>query len=200
MPLGRVPTVVVGPLVLFALKGRFFGVFAAALTVLYSAIPYKTPWNAVGIVFALAICAGIAVARWRWTAAIAAAAIVLAARTDWSYARTLPSVFAVRDAIDRFPAEIPIDVYTRENLWPLPWYLRRHPTVRWFVKGVPPDAGAAPVVVLTPDAEADVAKRLYEAPPPGQRDLYVPLFEPVELRQGLRLSGYVAASLRETVR
>jgi predicted membrane-bound mannosyltransferase len=181
-----------------AWRERFFAVFAIALTAIYSAIPYKTPWCVAGILFALAICAGVTVARWRWSGVVLAAALLLAMRTEWSYVPTLPAVFSVREAVDRLAADTLIDVYTRQNLWPLPWYLRKHRRVRWYVQGVPKEAGAAAVVLMTPEVEEEVSRRLYEAPPPGQRELYVPLFEPLELRRGVRVSGYVARSLAES--
>ena len=43
--------------------------------------------------------------------------------------------------------------------------------------------------------------RLYEVPPPGERELYVSLFDrPVELRPGVELRGYVASGLLERFR
>ena len=44
-------------------------------------------------------------------------------------------------------------------------------------------------------------RKLYELPPPGQRELYVRLFErPVELRPQVEIRGYAAMSLWEKAR
>jgi len=46
--------------------------------------------------------------------------------------------------------------------------------------------------------EPALTRRLYEVPPPGQRDLYMNLFDqPVELRPGVELRGYAQLSVWE---
>jgi hypothetical protein len=46
--------------------------------------------------------------------------------------------------------------------------------------------------------EPALVRKLYERPPPGERELYVSLFErSVSLRPGVELRGYVAMSLWE---
>jgi hypothetical protein len=90
---------------------------------------------------------------------------------------------------------VPIGIYTRENLWPLPWYLRGHETVRWsgevVMEGAPP-----PIVLGSPEMEPALQKKFYEGPPPGEREMYMVLFrEPVYLRPGVEIRGYVRKSL-----
>ena len=47
-------------------------------------------------------------------------------------------------------------------------------------------------------AEAALVERLYDLPPPGERELYVGIFErPVELRPRVELRGYAARTLAE---
>jgi hypothetical protein len=95
---------------------------------------------------------------------------------------------------------MPLQIISRDNLWPLPWYLRRLSGVRWW-NGVSDEAPAAPVIVVTPDMEPALVRRLYEVPPPGQRELYMRLFErPVELRPRVELRGYAAMSLWDDFR
>jgi uncharacterized protein (TIGR03663 family) len=199
---------------------RFLAFFAAFLLLLYSAIPYKTPWCAVTIVYALAVAAGIAVARWRpvWNATWTIAAILLLTamgveawlaalpwssdpRNPWAYAQTGSGVYSIRDRIEECARAAPegnnlaIDVYTRENLWPLPWYFRAYPNVRWW-RDVSPQGRPASVVLLSPAMEEQVARKLYEGPPPGQRELYMNVFPgSVELRPGIEVRGYIAKSL-----
>jgi hypothetical protein len=95
---------------------------------------------------------------------------------------------------------MPVQVFSRENLWPLPWYLRGLSGVRWW-NGVSDEAAVAPVVLTTPELEPALVRRLYEVPPPGQRELYMRLFDaPLALRPGVELRGYAARSLWEASR
>jgi uncharacterized protein (TIGR03663 family) len=195
---------------------RFVALYALVLAVLYSAVPYKTPWCAVSLLYALALLGGAGAAMlggWRhlagvlalvWMAVLAWAAsfpFVTDPRNPWAYAHTGPGVFTIRDRVAEAARVAPegrnvaVDVFTRENFWPLPWYLRSFPQVRWW-RQVPVQGRAAPIVLLSPALEPDFARKIYESPPPGQRELYVSLFaEPVELRPNVEVRGYVAKSI-----
>jgi hypothetical protein len=95
---------------------------------------------------------------------------------------------------------MPLQVISRANLWPLPFYLRRLTAVEWWT-GVADDAKTAPVVVVTPEMEPALVRRLYDLPEPGERELYVSVFErPVELRPGVELRAYASARLWEAFR
>jgi hypothetical protein len=79
---------------------------------------------------------------------------------------------------------MPLQIVMRQNPWPLPWYLRRLTGVGWW-NGVSDAARVAPVVVVTPDLEPALVRRLYDVPPPGERELYVGVFErEMQLRPG----------------
>ena len=101
-------------------------------------------------------------------------AIPLAAdpRNPYVYAHTTRDVFEVRDRVAKVARSQPsgystgIDIFTHENWWPLPWYLRRFERVRWW-GGVPGTGRAGPIVLCSPDSEEAVARLLYEGPPPG---------------------------------
>ena len=199
---------------------RFLALYAVLLTAAYSAVSYKTPWCAVGPLYAMALLAGIgisAVPAGRRTVAIAAMAVAAIAsgtqawlaavpratdeRNQWAYAQTGPGVFTIRDSVARFSRAapegtlVPIDIYTRENLWPLPWYLREYPGVRWW-RQVSVPGRAAPIVLASPAMEEELARKLYEGPPPGRRELYMSMFpRDVELRPNVEVRGYVAKSL-----
>jgi uncharacterized protein (TIGR03663 family) len=178
----------------------FFAVYTLCLAAFYSALPYKTPWCSVSILYGLALLAGVGAgalgSRWRVgvVAAVTAAAGVLAwqawraaapyatdPRNPWVYAQTSSGVFTIRDRVQEAVSAAPegravaIDVFTRENFWPLPWYFRRYPNVRWW-RQVDPHGRAASIVLLSPEMEPDVIRKLYESPPPGERELYMNLF------------------------
>ena len=81
------------------------------------------------------------------------------------------------------------------DYWPLPWYLRFYPNVGWWSEvdfSLPP----APLILAFPIVEQDVLKKLYELPQPGQKHLYLPLFENyIELRPQVEIRGYVLKEL-----
>ena len=100
----------------------FLGTYAAVLTVLYSALPYKTPWCAAGMVHGWILTAAVGLQRAAelalapraiarepsWSAAAAQAvryAFPLAAdpRNPYAYAHTTRDVFEIRDRIRRSP-------------------------------------------------------------------------------------------------
>ncbi|HYP14921.1 MAG TPA: glycosyltransferase family 39 protein [Bryobacteraceae bacterium] len=202
------------PVLILALPGLFFPArtsflrflkwFCVLLAVIYSAIPYKTPWCVVSLIFGLALLVrGPEGRRWVYVtygAVLAACAVLAWDRAHslvhpWAYAHTTTDVFRIRDAVLRYGTKTPIGIYTRENWWPLPWYLRGNPNVRWSREVVPQGAAAA-VVLASPDMEPALQKKFYEGPPPGQRELYMNLFrEPVYLRPQVEVRGYVRKSL-----
>jgi hypothetical protein len=171
----------------------------------------------VSLLYALALLAGAGVAaldvRWRTGTVLAATAVAAALgwqawmaavpyatdpRNPWVYAQTGTGVFTIRDRVEELTRIAPerrniaIDIYTRENLWPLPWYFRSYPNVRWWRQVMVPGR-AAPIILVSPAMEPDLARKLYEGPPPGQRELYMNLFPTyVELRPQVEVRGYVA--------
>src|SRR5206468_1869687 len=81
--------------------------------------------------------------------------------------------------------------------WCLLGFLRGLARVEWW-NGVPESAPSAPVILVTPDMERALVRKLYDLPPPGERELYVSIFErPVELRPQVELRGYAASRLWE---
>lgn len=209
---------------------RFLGFYTALLLALYSAIPYKTPWCLLGFLHGMILLAGAgaiflvrscgggaartvvvallgaASAHLAWQARQASFAFAADPRNPYVYAQTSTDVFTIverlREVARAHPdgVSLPVQVVSRENLWPLPWYLRAFSHVAWW-NGVSDQARTAPVVLLTPDMEPALVRRLYEVPPPGERELYVSLFDrPVELRPRVEIRGYVAHRLWEDVR
>lgn len=205
-------------------------IYTVAITAFYAAIPYKTPWCLLGFLHGLALLAGVGAAyifgTARSTAARAAVVVLLAAgtahlgwqawagsfrygadpRNPYVYAHTSTDVFKIARRIEELAQVhpqhqgMPIEVISRQNLWPLPWYLRRFSAVQWAT-GVVDTGTVAPVILTTPDMEGEVVRKLYELRPPGQRELYVDIFDaPVELRPQVELRGYAAKSLWDSFR
>jgi uncharacterized protein (TIGR03663 family) len=209
---------------------RFLGFYTLLMLVLYSAVPYKTPWCLLGFlhgmillagpgaVFVVRACRGVA-PRALVCALLGAAAAHLGfqafsgsfrfaadPRNPYVYAHTSTDVFEIvarlKGLAQAHPdgRSLPLQVISRENLWPLPWYLRGFSRVAWW-NGVSETAPSAPVILVTPDMEPALVRKLYDLPPPGERELYMSLFErPVSLRPGVELRGYAAATLWEDMR
>jgi uncharacterized protein (TIGR03663 family) len=209
---------------------RLLAFYTLVMAVVYSAIPYKTPWCVLGLLHGMVLLAGagavFVVSALRNRSPKAFVVVLLAAatvhlgwqafeasfrfaadpRNPYVYAHTSTDVFTIaarlRDLARAHPdgPAMPVQVISGANLWPLPWYLRGFSQVAWW-NGVPEQAGSAPVILITPDMEPALVTKLYEVPPPGQRELYVQLFErPVELRPQVEVRGYVAMSLWERAR
>jgi len=205
---------------------RFVALYTGLMVVAYAAIPYKTPWCLLGFLHGMILLAGAGAAwlvsrvrgSWRALAAVAvafvsahllwqawAASFRFAAdpRNPYVYAHTSTDVFEVVARLSQLaeshPAgrAMPLQVVTRRNAWPLPWYLRRLTGVEWWT-GVSDAARLAPVVVVTPEQEPALVRRLYDVPPPGERELYVSVFDrEMELRPGVELRAYASAALWE---
>ena len=199
---------------------RFIAFYSVAVAALYCAVPYKTPWCVLSMLYGFALLAGMAaeaLAR-RWRAPVAVlclAGIAWLGRQAWTasteraadprnplaYAQTGAGVFTIRDRVREIVRTAPdgartaIAVYSRQNLWPLPWYFREYPGVLWW-RDVAIPGRAAPIVLVSPEMEAGVARKIYEGPLPGQRELYMSMFANyVELRPQVEVRGYVAKSL-----
>jgi len=209
---------------------RFLSLYTLAMVVVYAAIPYKTPWCLLGFLHGMILLAGVG-AVWlvqairRGAARVALVGVLIAAgaqlgwqawsgsfrfpadpRNPYVYAHTGMDVFPITARIRALarahPAgeAMPLQIISGENLWPLPWYLRELTGIGWW-NGVADDAPSAPVVVVTPEMEAALVRKLYDLPPPGERELYMSIFEePRELRPGVELRGYARKSLWDAFR
>jgi len=208
---------------------RFLSLYTLLMVVAYSAIPYKTPWCLLGFLDGMILLAGVGAVTVVRASGNTSTRTVVAAflaggaahlgfqaveatfrfdadpRNPYVYAQTGTDVFEILARLQELArvrpdgASLRIDVVSRANLWPLPWYLRRFPNVAWW-SGVSDEARVAPVVLLTPDMESALARRLYDVPAPGERELYLNLFERrLELRPGVELRGYVASGLAEGI-
>lgn len=206
---------------------RFLGFYTLLMLVTYSAIPYKTPWCLLGFLHGMILLAGAgavflvkvfpglvpraavgalllaAAAHLGWQAFSSGFRFASDPRNPYVYAHTTVDVFEIagrlKDVTRAHPAgsAMPVQIISRDNLWPLPFYLRGLSNVAWS-NGVSEKGTSAPVVLVTPDMEPALVRKLYELPPPGERELYVSLFtRPVELRPGLELRGYAQSSLWE---
>jgi uncharacterized protein (TIGR03663 family) len=208
----------------------FLGFYAVLMVVAYALIPYKTPWCLLGFLHGLVLLAGVGavilfdasrngLARSLVVAFLVAAAAHLGwqawagsfrfeadPRNPYVYAHTSRDVFEIVGRVEQLALvhpqrlAMPIDIVSRENLWPLPWYFRRFSGVRWE-RGTSGRTGNAPVILTTPESEGAVVRTLYELRPPGERELYMNIFDGrVELRPQVEVRGYASKSLWDEYR
>jgi uncharacterized protein (TIGR03663 family) len=221
---------------LAAMKGRiekgasaglavFIALYTLIMTVVYSAISYKTPWCMLGFLHVMVLLAGIGAAAilksLRRPFVKAAAGAILAAAAchlayqaylgsyryyddpanPYVYAHTSRDVFKIVEDIEAAAdAAAGRDTYIQvicggDDYWPLPWYLRGFDAVAWQSEI---DYGLPPasLIITTADLEPAVIQKLYLQPPPGKKTLYVPLFdEYLELRPTVEMRGLVTKRL-----
>jgi uncharacterized protein (TIGR03663 family) len=199
---------------------RFLKIYTVVMVLIYCAIPYKVPWNVLSFWHGAILLAGVGtvwlaqhmpkpvavalvgiVAQLAWQARADSFQYASDPRNPWVYAHTGTDVFVIMKRVEALAAAdpqgraMPIQIFTRDNLWPLPWYLRRYSNVRWW-NGVSDTAPLASVILATPDMEPALVRRIYQVPPPGQREMYVNMFDrEVDLRPRVEVRGYVAKSL-----
>jgi uncharacterized protein (TIGR03663 family) len=205
---------------------RFVAFYTLIITALYSVIPYKTPWCLLGFLHGMVLLAGIgAVAVTKlvpnvwprlilicllvagslhltWQAYIGSYRFFADTRNPYVYAHPVTDVITIARRVEQVAQVHPdgrrmrVHVICPENdYWPLPWYLRSFDNVGWW-SSVDDNVLAAPVIIASPSVESALMRKLYELPPPGQRNLYVPLFDsPVRLRPEIELRGYVIKDL-----
>ena len=166
---------------------RLFLVHAVVLCLLYTAIPYKTPWLALNLWLPLSVMAGCGCsALWRGSkrvvsrTALAAAALALTValahdtrlrvflrssdeRNPYAYAHTVEDVLRLPERLDRIAKKNPAGRDLRiaviaTDAWPLPWYLRRFPNTGFWQPNQ--DPGLADVYITSLEAAEPQAKRL----------------------------------------
>ena len=156
---------------------RFLVVYSLLMVVIYSAIPYKTPWCMAQFLFPLILLAGVgAVTLVRWVRfmplRIIVAALLVAGtvhlgrqaraatgkycadnRNPYAYAHPVHDVTRLAAWIEKLAAVQPdghdmLIKVIADDPWPLPWYLRRFNRVGYWEK-MPQDP-RAPVVNTSP--------------------------------------------------
>ncbi|HUT28395.1 MAG TPA: flippase activity-associated protein Agl23 [Sedimentisphaerales bacterium] len=205
---------------------RFIAFYTLTMTIIYSAIPYKTPWCMLGFLHGMILLAGVGAAaliKWARNLPAKVAVVVLLfaggahlavqsylasyrfcadSRNPYVYAHPTTDVFTIANRIEEISnvhpdgRRMPIEVICPGgDYWPLPWYLRAFPNV-WWLSDVDDTIPAAPVIIASPAVEPALMRKLYELPPPGQRNLYVPLFDSyIRFRPQVELRGYVTKEL-----
>ncbi|MDH3583790.1 MAG: TIGR03663 family protein, partial [Phycisphaerae bacterium] len=155
---------------------RFMAVYTLVLIVVYSAIPYKTPWTMLSFVHGLVILAGIGVAtllHWcRTPVPRCVVALVLAlglahlaqqswrvnfrfhsdSRNPYVYAHPTRDVRRLAKRAEQIADVHPegramtIQVLDGDNYWPLPFYLRQFSNVGYWKTDIPAKLDGAMII------------------------------------------------------
>ncbi|HEX4349591.1 MAG TPA: flippase activity-associated protein Agl23 [Verrucomicrobiae bacterium] len=161
-------------------------IYGLAVFLIYSAIPYKTPWLALNIWLPLAFVCGFGVeAFWdqmknaggRWFVGIAGAFLlsVLGAQTKlyafdqpadeknpYAYAHTVDDLLGLPPRIAELAKKEnlaqPRIAVVAADAWPLPWYLRNFSQVGYWQPGQ--DPGPQDFYITTTDVPASLDERL----------------------------------------
>ena len=206
---------------------RFIAFYTLIMTLIYSAIPYKTPWCLLGFLHGMILLAAVGIIaffrfmHYRLSRIIAIILVVVFGllspvlqtclgnfrfyadpSNPYVYAHTTSDIFRMVRSIEEVSKTHPDGknmyiqvICSGSDYWPLPWYLRFFPNISWQSR-VDDSAPIAQVIIVSPGLESDLSRKLYEVPPPGQKDLYVPLFESfMELRPHVELRCFVAKDL-----
>jgi uncharacterized protein (TIGR03663 family) len=134
---------------------RVLIVYAAAVLMIYSVIPYKQPWLALSLWLPQALLVGWLAAdlhahrRYGWLAVCAAALLVLLGRdvrmrvfrdsygerNPYAYAHTSPDVLHLVERLGSLAQAAhtpdPAIAVVMKDPWPLPWYLRKYRVGFW---------------------------------------------------------------------
>lgn len=199
----------------------FLSVYALALFAIYSFLAYKTPWSILSGEHALILLAGVGaaaisqaikggIARLVFRLAIGLGLYHLIAQTSlaihryaadsrnpYVYSHTSTNLMRLRPLLRELQKIAPDDAFdvlvvNRDAGWPLPWYWRDIPSVRY--ESVMPATVNARVIVAEPEMKAELEAKLGDKPyvmqgPFGLRPgvlLHLWIEQPLWDRQNLR--------------
>jgi uncharacterized protein (TIGR03663 family) len=200
---------------------NFLALYTVIMAVIYSALPYKTPWCLLSFYYGMILLAAVGVVALlnslsRAVFRMVVSAFLVTVAVDLVFQAFAASFISYTDPANPYVYAHPTkDVLTiakrvedvsklqqvrREavwvvcpdnDYWPLPWYLRSVKNVGWC-SDVNEIRPPAPIVIASAGLEDKLLTKLYDLSPAGEKNLYVPLFaQYVELRPGVELRGYV---------
>jgi uncharacterized protein (TIGR03663 family) len=159
-------------------------IYGLVIFLIYSAIPYKTPWLALNLWLPLALMCGFGVeAFWehvknvRWIAGIAGGFLLVIMgtqtkflvfdqpadeRNPYAYAHTGEDVLGLAPRLEELAGQEhlaqPRIAVIAADAWPLPWYLRKFSNVGFWQPGQ--ETGPADFFITTTDVPDALAGRL----------------------------------------
>ena len=166
--------------------GLLLVIYGLVVFLIYSAIPYKTPWLALNLFLPLSLLCGLGVAGFceqishpagRWGTGLAVGALLMTLGTQtkeldfdhpadeknpFAYAHTTEDFLELpkqlTELAQRHKIAAPKIAVVAADAWPLPWYLRKYSTVGFWQPGQEP--GTADFLITTTDVPQNLAERL----------------------------------------
>ena len=198
---------------------KFLFWYSLILFIVFSAIPYKTPWNILSIMPGIIIVSAntiISQINKLNEKILGNIFIVLLCgllflqsysynfknethpSNPYFYAHPTKDIFTIdskiRSMTNIINNEINFSIFiiaTGDDYWPFPWYLRDKDNVAYW-NHVPRDVGLASIILISSDLTDNLAKIIYENVEPGLSSLFIPLFEEMlVLRPGIEINVYV---------
>jgi uncharacterized protein (TIGR03663 family) len=165
---------------------RFIAIYGILILLIYSAIPYKTPWLALNFWLPMALLIGVAM-EWFWLtraqfsdrvvlflAGLAIAALIAHDSRHWvfkdpageknpyAYAHTMDDVLDLPVRLQQLCQQEhlaqPRIAVVAEDPWPLPWYLRAYSQTGYWQPGQ--DPGKADFYITTSDVPTNMMSLL----------------------------------------
>jgi predicted membrane-bound mannosyltransferase len=196
--------------------------------VVYSIIPYKTPWSMMTFWNGCIIISAYGIAevlnrskKYLKTLLLIFITAVILHQIWQSYNITFtysfhpsnPFVYSqatrdvelisnrIKDITDNVPDkdQTYISIIApKHDYWPLPWYLRSFKNISW-TEYFNSDIYHYPIILAKPELEQELIETLYSSPPAGEKNLYIPLFDQyMELRPGVEIRGYIKKELYDS--
>ncbi len=186
---------------------RFLALYTVIMVVVYSAIPYKTPWCMLGFLHGMVLLAGIgAVGLVRLMPHVLPRLIILAfivegvlylgwqayagsyiyecdSRNPYVYAHTTDEVFALVDRVDAVAAvhgdgrNMRIQVISPAGDYWPLPWYLREYPNVWWWSDVQNDVPSAPLIIASPAVEEALVRKLYKLTPFEERQMYMYLFD-----------------------
>ncbi|MDH4238731.1 MAG: TIGR03663 family protein [Phycisphaerae bacterium] len=207
---------------------RVIAFYTLAMTVVYSVIPYKTPWCLLGFLHGMILLAGVGAvalinltqnirakvfigilliaggAHLTWQAYLGNYKYYADSRNPYVYAHPTTDVFTITERVEELAKvhpdghAMPIQVICPGGDY---WPLPWY--FRRFEKvlwwsEIDTNVMPAPVILASASMEPKLMEYFF-LPPPGQVNLYIPLFDTyLELRPQIELRGYVTKDLSDS--
>jgi uncharacterized protein (TIGR03663 family) len=166
-------------------------IYAVAVFLIYSSIPYKTPWLALNLWLPLTLLCGMGVERYwkRFTKigdhSVAVIVIIILlvslgqrtralafdapadAKNPLAYAHTVEDLLRLPPRLEEWTKEQnlarPLIAVVAADPWPLPWYLRKFQRVGFWQPGQ--DPGQADLYITSPEAAEKLGDKLKDRLP-----------------------------------
>lgn len=193
-------------------------IITLVLIVVYTSIPYKTPWTMMSYWQGIVLIAAFGIVELKlfirkihFYLTVIFISVLLFAMTYFNtiiyssnrqnpfvYSHTEKDIEIIEPQLTKITAVQNQYLYTpiyiaslKSDYWPLPWYLRKFKNISWN-DSITSEVFKYPIILASPELENSLINKLYTIPSAGNVNLYIPLFdEQIHLRPGKEIRGYI---------